>query len=450
MATLSYSQAARRAFSVKHDEMPARNVPLNTKQMKENEKELYSKECVAESINQIIRQTTKVVDLNYRERFSCYLAAILAKNKEVVAVRLEILSDGCKVYLSKNLAWLKTDIEYIDKIMNYLKIISKNAPAISIDTGKAFTEEVRLYCSAKLESRFEKLNNYTQNNSDNEHVKAFNNFVSTEMGITNNIYLICEDYYRKVRYDSSIDPKFLGYIRKVGSYVCSVIGIIECARKIKYKSLFSNIKLYKLEPDIIYDQPIFSWNNIIKRFINDDNKYKRFMDNCLEEPKVMSRREKVYTHKNITQQLDGNDVKKNIFLHAEMNIVAFIIDNKIKNREFIAVSKRCCYLCELYIDFARKHGYNIIIKQQDTFLEEDEDYFDSISKIHSGWKLPHVKDNDFKIRSLRYILDDLDLIIDNKIEYYKRDSDSDEDRDLINDMEEYLLMFNLERLSSIY
>ena len=165
----------------------------------------------------------------------------------------------------------------------------------------------------------------------------------------------------------------------MGSYVCSIMGIIECARNINYKQLISNVKVYRLEPEIINDLSIFLWENIIKGFTINDDEYKCFMDTCLKKPRVMARTEKVYTHKKITQQLNGNDIKKKIYLHVEMKILAFIIDNKIKNRVFIAVSKRCCYLCELYIDFARKHGNH--------------------KKIYNGWKLPHVKDNDFKIGS---------------------------------------------------
>lgn len=40
-----------------------------------------------------------------------------------------------------------------------------------------------------------------------------------------------------------------------------------------------------------------------------------------------------------------------------------IIDQKEKNKKFIEVSKRCCYLCELYIDFARSKEYNIIVSE---------------------------------------------------------------------------------------
>ena len=92
---------------------------------------------------------------------------------------------------------------------------------------------------------------------------------------------------------------------------------------------------------------------MIKRLVGDDNNYEHFMERCLKKSKVVERMKKVYTNKD-TQQLqefDGNDIKQRVYLHAEMNILSLIIDKQIKNRVFIAVSKRCCYLCGLYIQF---------------------------------------------------------------------------------------------------
>jgi hypothetical protein len=83
-----------------------------------------------------------------------------------------------------------------------------------------------------------------------------------------------------------------------------------------------------------------------------------------------------------------------------MKLLSFIINN---NREFMALSKRCCYLCELYIDFAWKQGYRIIVPGNH-------------KKIYGGWKLPHVEDSNFKINSLRYILENLNRIIGNEID----------------------------------
>ena len=62
------------------------------------------------------------------------------------------------VYISKNNKWLESDIEYINKIENDLKIISEAAPmsledAVERNDVEAFHSEVFAYCT----SRFEKL-----------------------------------------------------------------------------------------------------------------------------------------------------------------------------------------------------------------------------------------------------------------------------------------------------
>ncbi|RIA99206.1 hypothetical protein C1645_811677 [Glomus cerebriforme] len=388
---------------------------------KEREKELYSKECVAECINFAVgTASAENTYLATHERFACYLATILARDKEVVAVRLKVLPNSCDIYLSKNFHWLDKDVKYINEIQNYLKDISKSAPTILKGTESAFTKAVMLYCSAKLESRLEKLKKDIEISNNSEYVNSFIDFFSTKVNDINdgeNMYTIsqiCMEYYKKIKDKSNISSKFLGHIKKVGSYVGSMLGIIECARNIQYKPLFSIIRVFKRNPDIINNQSIYSWKNIIKRFI-DENNYKCFMDRCSKKPKVMERWRKVYTNIGTQQQqLDGNDVKQCIYLHAEMNILALIIDDKIKSREFIAVSKRCCYLCELYIDFARRHGYNIIVSGNH-------------KKIYSGWKLLNVKDNTFKIEALRYILENLDRILENKIKYYAKSLQADSD-----------------------
>ncbi len=132
------------------------------------------------------------------------------------------------------------------------------------------------------------------------------------------------------------------------------------------------------------------------------------MDRCSKKTNVTERRSRAYTDNATKQQpLDGGDVKQCVYLHAEMNILAYIINNEIYGRKFIAVSKKCCYLCELYIDFARKQGYDITVPGYH-------------NKIYSGWKLPLVKDDNFKISSLRYILENLNRIIGQKLEHYTR------------------------------
>ncbi|RGB39147.1 hypothetical protein C1646_754810 [Rhizophagus diaphanus] len=384
------------------------------KEEKDHKKELYSKECVAYCINFVVSEVSnEVADLNIHDKLSCYLATILARDKEVVAVWLRILKDSNEIYLSKNFNWFSEDEKYIDDITKYLKDISKNAPIKSIDTEKAFF----------MASRWNKLDN-DMNNDDNEYVKSLRDYISTQLGDKGNyinLSRVCYEYYKQVKVNSNISPKFLGHIKKVGSYFESIKSILDYAKKIQYKSLFSNIKVIKGKPVIIDNQPIYSWENIIKRFIGEEkveDKYECFMTRCLKkpEPEVMRRICKVYTN-NATKQLQLNDdnVEKCIYLHAEMNILAsLIINKKITSRVFIAVSKKCCYLCELYINFARKQGYNIIISGKH-------------QKLYDRWILPYVKNSDFKDKSLIYILENLDRIIEKKIERYTRDLPADSD-----------------------
>ncbi|CAI2175206.1 8893_t:CDS:2 [Funneliformis geosporum] len=257
---------------------------------KELEKVLYSKECVAQCINFVVSEASKEdTTLNVQERFSYNLATILAREKEVVAVRLKVLPGRCEIYLAKNFAWSKSDSNYIAEIENYLKEMSKSAPKILSNTENAFTRAVSSYCFAKLETRLDKLKSDIKN--DNGHVKSFRDFFSTKVDDADkdNMYIIsrvCNEYYKIVKDDNNIPPKFLGHIKKVGSYAGSMIGIIECARNIQYKLLFSNVKVYTKGP-VIDNQHIYSWKDITKRFIDEDDKdtYKRFMDNCSKKPK---------------------------------------------------------------------------------------------------------------------------------------------------------------------
>src|ERR1043166_7484246 len=92
--------------------------------------ELYSKACVAESIRFVVDDAKKEESVNLKEyqNFSCNLATILARNREVVAVRLSHHENECVVYLAKNSPWTNADVEYIDEIEKYLKSLSKEAP----------------------------------------------------------------------------------------------------------------------------------------------------------------------------------------------------------------------------------------------------------------------------------------------------------------------------------
>ncbi|CAB4417106.1 unnamed protein product [Rhizophagus irregularis] len=425
---LSYSQVVRMSPG-ELKKLKEREKELKEREkVKEFEKELYSRECVAQSINFVVGKANKELPtLIDREIFSCYLATILARDKEVFAVWLRILQGRCEIYLSKNSDWLDKDNKYIENITKYLKDISKNAPVTSEDNERDFLEAVTIYCSTKLKSRLKKLEDDIKFYGDNEHVKSFSDFLSAMIGNAENTNIItisgiCKEYYKKVKkakIESRIPSEFLRHIKKVSSYMASAIGIVECARNIQYKSLFSNVQVYRVKPVIIKNQPIYSWENIIRRFIDED-RYKRFMDRCSKKSKIMERISKVYTDKATQKQqpLDGDNVKQCIYLHAEMNILAsLIIDKKIKRRVFIAVSKRCCFLCELYINFAQLyHGYNIIVSEPQFFTKYDFDWKNT--KICSRWKFPHVRDNKFMAGSLNYILKNLNQIIEQKLEHY--------------------------------
>src|SRR5436190_23122370 len=88
--------------------------------------ELYSKVCVARSIVSKEREEEER-NLEVDERFSFNIATILARDQEVVAVRMKLFTDKCIVYISKNESWNKNDVEYINKIKEYFKSISKDA-----------------------------------------------------------------------------------------------------------------------------------------------------------------------------------------------------------------------------------------------------------------------------------------------------------------------------------
>jgi hypothetical protein len=174
------------------------------------EKELHSKACVAESIRFVIDNAKEEsVNLKEYENFPCNLATILARDREVVAVRLIHHVNKCDVYLAKNSPWTSTDVEYIDEIEQYVKSLSKDAP-IKLedalereDVGNLFGR-VMEYGSAKIDSRFEKLKsdikNDIINNKQDPHIISFMNYA--EINAKNidesdgyNLSPVCSDYY---------------------------------------------------------------------------------------------------------------------------------------------------------------------------------------------------------------------------------------------------------------
>jgi hypothetical protein len=104
-------------------------------------------------------------------------------------------------------------------------------------------------------------------------------------------------------------------------------------------------------------------------------------------------------------QLESADIKQTVKLHAEMNIMTNeLINKEDKSRAFIAVSKKCCYLYELYIRFARTKGYVI-----DTF---------GTQKIISLWKFPDANNAIFYDESLSYMIKNLNRTIRDKTNNY--------------------------------
>ncbi|CAI2178665.1 18387_t:CDS:1 [Funneliformis geosporum] len=368
--------------------------------------ELYSKVCVAGSVISEEREEEER-DLEVDEIFSCNLATILARDHEVVAVRLKLFSDKCVVYISKNERWEKEDTEYIKKIKEYLKSISRNAP-IPLDTAfkrndlKVLFKTVKRYCLAKFETRLEKLKKDLVGESQNPHILSFKEFANINDVIEVRGYKIsgiCSRYYKTVKDKPEIPKKFLRHLKKVGSYYSALVDITACACNVKYKNQFSNMDVVTLKPVSINRQPIFSWANIIQKFVHVTKEYEKFKKRCLDDDDTLKKLKEVYkTDTNGNPQLDSEKIEQRLCLHAEMNTLTNIIDSKDKKPTFIAVSKYCCYLCELYIKFANTKGYNIFTSG-------------AHNKLYHKWVLPDTKDVTLKNDALKYMIAELDRII---------------------------------------
>lgn len=110
---------------------------------------------------------------------------------------------------------------------------------------------------------------------------------------------------------------------------------------------------------------------------------------------IRSRLEEIYG--GVDKKLESVNVS-HIYLHTELNVLTNIMNND-KGRKFIAVSKKCCYLCESYIRFAQSKGHNIA-------------FSGSHKKLYHGWKLPDALKKEF----ISNTLFDLDQIIKCEIE----------------------------------
>ncbi|UZO00397.1 uncharacterized protein OCT59_011531 [Rhizophagus irregularis] len=187
------------------------------------------------------------------------------------------------------------------------------------------------------------------------------------------------------------------YPQKVGSYIESLFNIVNCVRNTKYKDLFFRIDLKLLNPDVVI-QPILPWNGIVEKFLDHEKEYEGFMEECLKDPTIRYRLKRVYG--GVDAEL--NCVSSNeMYLHAELNLLTSVMNHEEK-RIFIAVSKKCCYLCELYIRYVQEiKGYNVAVSGSHK----------SLKKLCSRWKLPDT----FKKEFMSYAQLELDRIIEYEI-----------------------------------
>ncbi|PKY33321.1 hypothetical protein RhiirB3_452111 [Rhizophagus irregularis] len=127
----------------------SRSITFNTKP---------NNKLIEESINNkgaIEKKREKEINPSGVDKFSYNLATILARDREVVAVNLRALSDGCEISIAKNSVWLDKDREYVEKIKETLKNVSKDAPISFKQTcGREDMRDLILtiveYCSEKL------------------------------------------------------------------------------------------------------------------------------------------------------------------------------------------------------------------------------------------------------------------------------------------------------------
>ena len=174
------------------------------------EKEFYSKVCVAASLAFVVDEARdENIKLTVNDKFACNIATILARDKEVVAVRLIVLSERCIILISKNGEWLEKDNTYIRKIEQHLKYIAEHPFHGKSSENRdvlAFRDDVMDYCYSKLQTRFEKLRRDITNNRHSKRIKYFveyaSKYVSIDVSIDNinkvnlhQISIICYDYY---------------------------------------------------------------------------------------------------------------------------------------------------------------------------------------------------------------------------------------------------------------
>ncbi|RIB05794.1 hypothetical protein C2G38_2117567 [Gigaspora rosea] len=135
--------------------------------------------------------------------------------------------------------------------------------------------------------------------------------------------------------------------------------------------------MHLLDP-ITANQVISPWSDIVQTYIRDPKEYENFKKMCLKDP--MIKRKLAYIYGHVDSQLKS-ETSIFVYLHAELNVLVNIMDQD-KKRKFIAVSKRSCYLCDLYIKFVQSKGHKITVSG-------------SHKKLYHGWKLPDAFKKEF-------------------------------------------------------
>ncbi|CAG8673129.1 14537_t:CDS:2 [Funneliformis mosseae] len=177
---------------------------------------------------------------------------------------------------------------------------------------------------------------------------------------------ICSRYYKTNKDNPDIPERFLRHLKKVGSYYSALVDITACACNEKYKKQFSDMDLVLLKP-VIDSQPIFSWTSVIKKSVHITEEYEKFKKSCLHDHVIFDKLKEIYGTDNNNPHLDEEKIKQHLYLHAEMNILKDIINQRDKRPVFIALYHR--------------------------------------------WLLPDTKDVTFKNDALKYMITDLDRII---------------------------------------
>ncbi|CAI2184464.1 9014_t:CDS:2 [Funneliformis geosporum] len=126
----------------------------------------------------------------------------------------------------------------------------------------------------------------------------------------------------------------------------------------------------KLDP-IMTTQRISSWKEITQMFISDKKEYEKFKERCLDDYITRARLREIYD-----DQLDEK-ISQHTNLHAELNILTKIVDQKYRR-------------------------YNIITSG-------------THNKIYHRWMLPNPRDTTFGKDAQSYILANLNLIINEEI-----------------------------------